>query len=307
MRFSIITPYYKCFNLMRDYFNCLEKQTFRDFEVVVVDDASNDEKAVEISKQLTELEIKNKVISNEKNYGPGVARNIGIQHATGDYIFFLDADDWIASNTMEMIDNLIKENPRLECIAFDYKSVNVSGDETVHSILNSNNEPDLIKNINTSSCGKVYKKKFIAENKLEFYPAYLAEDFYFTISAISLCKEFYHIKEPFYYYKQNSTSIVHNIKDEMIDKIKLIIDELYDREYITIAEKDYFVLREYIYTLIIQRMGKKDEYIVDLLNNYPNKQFKQNLKNLKAHQRVIISLYKMKVYKLVEIGLKICS
>ena len=54
MRFSIITPYYKCFNLMRDYFNCLEKQTFRDFEVVVVDDASNDEKDVEISKQLTE-------------------------------------------------------------------------------------------------------------------------------------------------------------------------------------------------------------------------------------------------------------
>lgn len=88
-KYSVITPMYKSFNLMEKYFNSLEGQTYKDFEVVIVDDCSPNDAydCVLAYSKTSRLDIR--VFKTEKNGGPGIARNIGMENARGgmDYVY----------------------------------------------------------------------------------------------------------------------------------------------------------------------------------------------------------------------------
>jgi len=96
---SVIIPCYNSFQWMERCIAALERQTYRSFEVIVVDDASTDgsyESLVELA-----VSFPLQVIRLEENHGPGHARNVGIEAASGNWIAFCDADDWYADDFIE--------------------------------------------------------------------------------------------------------------------------------------------------------------------------------------------------------------
>lgn len=95
---SIITPVYNASAFLEDTINCVLNQTFQDWEWLLTDDQSTD-RSVAIIQQFSDPRIK--LISADKNGGAGHARNLSLREATGDYITFLDADDFWEPNFLE--------------------------------------------------------------------------------------------------------------------------------------------------------------------------------------------------------------
>ena len=98
---SVITPSFNGFGLMANYWNALEHQTFRDFEVVIVDDASSDDSYDELCKYRSRSRLPITVLRNERNMGPGKSRRRALESARGEWIAFCDCDDWYEVDFLE--------------------------------------------------------------------------------------------------------------------------------------------------------------------------------------------------------------
>lgn len=214
MRYTIITPAYNSWALMKKYFESLENQTFRDFEVIIIDDKSTDDSFFKINeyKQNSTLEIT--VIQNEKNSGPGYSRNRGIELAKGEWITFADSDDWISEEFFEKINNVINNND-CNCVVFDYSAIRnnkIHAATTVYGNHNTGflNLSDSIYDVRNHTFCKVYKKDFIVQNNIVFPELKRCEDVAFVCQALIACKSIYYLKESLYFYNQHSGSLSNN-------------------------------------------------------------------------------------------------
>jgi glycosyltransferase involved in cell wall biosynthesis len=109
--FSVIVPVYQARKYLKKCLKSIAMQSFKNFEIVAVDDASNDESAELIEKfSIQNPDIQIQLYLNAKNLGLGASRNRGISHALGKYVCFLDADDYWESNKLEILYQKIKEN-----------------------------------------------------------------------------------------------------------------------------------------------------------------------------------------------------
>ena len=127
MRFSVIIPLYNKAPYIEKALQSVMAQSFTDYEIIVVDDGSKDESAAIAEKTLAEFSLPNKLIRQE-NAGVSVARNNGANQSQGDYICFLDADDWWAPSFLEEMSGLIDEFPDAGIYGTNYTIVN----ETKH-------------------------------------------------------------------------------------------------------------------------------------------------------------------------------
>ncbi|HBI7120226.1 TPA: glycosyltransferase family 2 protein, partial [Clostridium perfringens] len=105
---SIIVPVYNVESYLSDCLKSLQNQTYSNFEVIVVDDGSKDNSGI-IAKEFCNKDKRFKYIKQE-NKGLGGARNTGLLNAKGEYIFFLDSDDKLTVNAVELMKNKIKNN-----------------------------------------------------------------------------------------------------------------------------------------------------------------------------------------------------
>ncbi len=108
---SIIIPMYNSFKLMKQNLMVLEKNPTSKLEIIIVDDCSKDNSflVLEAEKYAQESELTIKVIQNDKNSGPGFSRNKGIENATGDYITFVDSDDYLSSDFYNKVSLILSE------------------------------------------------------------------------------------------------------------------------------------------------------------------------------------------------------
>lgn len=107
MRFSIVIPVYNVELYLRDCLNSVLGQSFSDWEAICVNDGSTDGSA-DILEEYAEKDERFKVIT-QKNGGTACARNVGLKKAKGDYIFFLDSDDWLETNALQIIADQLNE------------------------------------------------------------------------------------------------------------------------------------------------------------------------------------------------------
>ena len=118
--FSIIVPLYNKESFVRDALNSILKQTYSDYEVIIVNDASTDDSAT-IAK--TFLSEKIRIIQHDKNKGLAAARNTGIQNATSNFITYLDADDVWKPTFLEHIFTLTQEFSEAQIFATNYEEI----------------------------------------------------------------------------------------------------------------------------------------------------------------------------------------
>lgn len=117
MRFSVVVPLYNKENCIRMTLESVKKQSFKDYEVIVVDDGSTDRSLEEARK----IKSENITIIHQQNQGVSVARDTGILHAQGQYIAFLDADDEWEPDYLKTIDHLIEKYPESDMYVTAYR------------------------------------------------------------------------------------------------------------------------------------------------------------------------------------------
>jgi glycosyltransferase involved in cell wall biosynthesis len=223
---SIIMPCYNYGKYVDEAVNSVLDQTFQDFEIIIVNDGSTDNFTNELLSNYNKP--KTKVISI-KNQGPSIARNIGIEHATGEYILPLDADDKIESTYLEKGVELLDKNPKLGIV---YCEAEYIGERVGKWELPPYSfEHFILENMifSTAFFRKSAWKKVGGYNPNMIHGM---EDYDFWISLIELGMEVYRIPESLFYYRvkvESRTTKLNDYNLEMFVQIYHNHEELYSK------------------------------------------------------------------------------
>ena len=177
---SIIIPVYNGTDYLKRCFHSLEHQTYRNLQVVFVNDGSKDH-SLKMLKNYEQVSSFNVMIIDQENAGQGMARNAGIDLAEGKYLLFLDQDDIIDENYIMMLTKEI-EDRQLDIL--------LSGYYTVDNNLKIKDKVTLknttwSKFMNITPWGKIYRRSYISDENIRFIPLVLGEDIGFNFKAYS--------------------------------------------------------------------------------------------------------------------------
>lgn len=207
---SIIVPVYNSEKYLNKCIESILNQTHKNFELILINDGSTDS-SLSICNKYANLDSRIVVIS-KNNEGAGLARNEGLKIAKGDYIGFVDSDDYISPNMYEKMYHSAIENDA-DIVQCGYLKV----DEKDNIIAKSNYQNKIInqgelcfkeyckrKNIDNYSPCKIFKRNILGNIYFGNYS--YSEDAYFIIQAFLNCKKLVVISSNFYYYVQTSGS-----------------------------------------------------------------------------------------------------
>jgi glycosyltransferase involved in cell wall biosynthesis len=185
---SIIIPMFNVEQFLEKCLHSVYQQELNedDFEIVLIDDQSPDDsktKALDLIKYRTNA----KVIIHNTNKGLGGARNTGILESTGQYILFLDADDWYMPKTLSKILSIAEIN-NLDILEFGAQGISVNGEITYTHAASSNICSDGVSYYQKlrymdSACNKLYSRSFLMNNELFFLERLYIEDYEFNTRA----------------------------------------------------------------------------------------------------------------------------
>lgn len=276
VKFSIITPVYNSFYLMSDYFKSLEKQSYKNFEVILVDDGSTDDSYKKLLEYQKVSRLNIKIFSTEKNSGPGCARNIGMDAAVGEWITFLDNDDWVEQTFLYEINNIIKCSD-VNCVIYDLYCQTEKGKTVIPSMYHGEEGrcslEDCIKFVRNHSVGKFYKIKNCRDKSVRFPELIRCEDVGFTSRAIEACGKIYYYKKPLYNYVQRNSSLSNNSKldeKDMVEAFSVIEKELGKKYSDAVKNKSVSDLL-YGGVLMMCKSGKSAKEIKGFIKKYEKK------------------------------------
>lgn len=208
---SVIVPVYNVVNHLEKSINSVLNQTNDDFELILVNDGSTDNSG-KICDEFSKKDSRIKVFHKE-NGGVSSARNLGIDESQGDYILFVDGDDFIEPTLFEDFYNINKEK-NLDLFMFEY-SVDYDNDIQIHKVENywyGNNDTQtaLINTItpNNRLIGvKIYKKALIGNIRFD-ENIILGEDTMFAVEVVQNAKNVFYSEKFYYHYVQSENSAV---------------------------------------------------------------------------------------------------
>lgn len=220
----MITIGIPAYNVEKYITRCLlsvENQSYKDIEVIIVEDCSTNNTLCKIESFLknTESDKTYRLIKNSNNKGAAFNRNRIIKESIGEYIFFLDSDDEIPSNCIELLFNKINNTEYdFVCGGIQYVANNSIYNEFFQNYSSQYQKYAfayfLIKNKFKYHCeiwNKLYRKSFLLNNDLKFIDVKSHEDSIFTFQVMVNCKSFGMIAEPVYKYYQYPKSMSHDI------------------------------------------------------------------------------------------------
>ena len=249
LKISIVVPIYNVEEYLDECVTSLVNQTYNNLEILLVNDGSTDGTAKKIDEWAKKDErIK---VFHKENEGTHSARNLGIANATGEYVMFIDPDDWIDLNTVESLvfeietngadvvrynyvreykgNSLPKQNTLLQEKVYENQEVLRVLRKTVGLV---GEELKNIENLNflASACFSVYRISVIKENKLAFQSIRIFGSFVdglFNLSFLKVAKKFQYLNQYFYHYrKTNPKSATSNYREGFVDKQILLFNEI---------------------------------------------------------------------------------
>lgn len=212
---SVIIPVYNVEKYLSTCLDSVLTQSMIDFEVLLINDGSTDGSA-DICDQYSNKDNRVKVYHKE-NSGPSSARNFGIQKALGEYIMFIDADDYIDQDTFKIV-NFEAERFGADIVVFpifEKKGEVIQIYNIAESYFDDKEskkgflkEVWLKSGLLASPVNKIYKKEIIKNNNILFNEEFcIAEDYLFNMAYIDAARKGLSIKTPLYYYVRHNNSI----------------------------------------------------------------------------------------------------
>lgn len=258
MRLSIIIPIYNAEKYLNECIQSILCEADEETELLLINDGSKDA-SLQICKQYERANIR---VFNNTNHGVSYSRNFGIEQARGEYILFVDSDDFLLQGWHNIVDSALKESPD---IAYFIPSCgNLSKLDILDSMIGFPNCP--LKNM-AAVWSKIYKKTFIIQNNIKFKENIInGEDELFNIQAILCAKKYSFINNSMYYYRDNIYSATHSFNEKFVFSNDLFLIELKKTlsrfKFLTKEQiKEYidFCLLNSLYILIIRIYAIKEK------------------------------------------------
>ena len=253
-KLSIIVPCYNVEKYVSDCLDSLLNQTFKDFEIICVNDGSTDS-TLEILEKYSKKDNRIKIIT-QKNKGLSGARNTGIDAANGDYIAFLDSDDWVSKNFyLKLYEAITKNDCDIAAATIIRKRKNSEkyrvyySEEKIYSTLE-----EKLSACSIPKCcyvwNKLYKADLVKQNK--FTEGVYFEDILWTPEILKKANKLITVPDIAHYYRVNSNSIVKkNSPKKQSDsyRAKKYVINFFDENNIKLSKKERTIVKEIRYFL----------------------------------------------------------
>lgn len=238
---SVIVPVYNVEKYLRQCLDTIINQTLKEIEIILIDDGSTDS-SLTICKEYTKLDGRIKLIHKE-NEGLGYTRNKGLQEATGEFVGFIDSDDWIELDMFEKLYQTAVEKKADTCLGnIKGKKLLFEGKEVKQELL-----PKMIgsKYDGTDYYGMsvwrgIYQLDLIKTHNVQFPSEreLISEDIIFDIQYYSIAQKVVLIDHKFYYYRENLNSLTKRYRENRFDLYKkLYLEEERKIRILTIEEE----------------------------------------------------------------------
>ena len=312
LKISVIVPIYNVENYIHRCIDSILAQTFTDFELILVDDGSPDN-CGKICDEYAKKDSRINVIHKE-NGGLSSARNAGLDIASGDYIVFVDSDDYVEKELLETGVSILRKNSGV-LVSFGFltegenngKKKEFVGYLPTNVEFKTNKEKALFiineicdYRIPWSAWSKFYSREIIEKYKLRFADNRMifAEDFYFSLCYFSFVNKIISIKKPMYHYITRDNSIMgKDVKKRNTSRFEKLAESVYcfysdnkDSSYMM----KYFPL---LYYKIINHALTMDLKLDNVSNYIESKTIMQNeIKNMKLFRSNINKAWKIRKY-----------
>lgn len=209
MKVSVIVPVYNGENYLKERVGNLLNQTLDEIEIIFINDASTDGTLSLLELAKNQFQDRVRVLSQTENHGPGVARNLGLSVATGDYIGFYDADDVVDITMYEKLYNKAMENDAdiVDCAFFresQNKALRHFTEDIVGEISNEKKSAILLGGFVVT---KIFRRELLFEPPVHFREEYGLEDMDFLMGLIAKAKRFNFVEDVLYVYKDSGDSL----------------------------------------------------------------------------------------------------
>ena len=259
-QFSIIIPTYNSSKYISKCITSIINQQFPDFECIIVNDGSTDN-TIELCHSIIKEDPRFFIIENPKN-GVSSARNAGLDRATGNYVLFVDSDDWVEPTLLQ---TLIQKGNNADIIQFDFYQIADNSKNKLH--LNSNFNL-IVQSEGTVVWKRAFKKEII--EKVRFNESiHGGEDYIFTIQAFLNSKSYQYLSDCLYNYNtDNQESIMHtndmeNFTHQLLatNEVEKILKQhnIYQLHTADIRKRYHWCLKEMCYRWI-SLSSRSDSY-----------------------------------------------
>ena len=330
MFFSVIVPVYKVEKYLSDCIKSVLNQTFTDFELILVDDGSPDG-CPALCDTFKKSDDRIKVI-HKPNGGLASARRAGIREATGDYVFNLDSDDKIASDTLEYAYKIIKDT-NCDLLSFSYqwvengKTIHITNDCLDEGFYDEANikkyiYPKLLmdKNMDHISyylSGKAIKRGLLTPNQLAVSETIsLGEDLCCVVPCYLQAKSVYISKKTAYLYTIRNDSLSKEFNTKQINLVENVIHEISKNDFTNVVDFEEQLVRYSCFMcfaiLASAAEGNHFKSIKDLKNNIIHSVHREKIlcaefENISLKSRISIFLMKKQCYRTAFYFLNFCK
>ena len=298
MKLSIILPVYNVEEYLEECLESLINQDYQNYEIIAVNDGSKDN-SLTILKKYEKKYPKLLKVYDKENGGLSSARNYGIEKSNGEYLFFVDSDDYILPNNKNDI------------IVFPF----LAGTSIEHSKLDPMSNNQIKDNRKRFIIGKpcapnkVCKKTLFTKNNISYLEGVYYEDLATSPKLSLYTKKITFIEEPLYFYRLRPNSIMNN-KDynPKVDTIFKVLEQLrtyFDKQYQ--EELEYLHIEHLLRSASIRYLDfnscqkQLDQIVSTIKENYPNWRKNKYYQKENIKKKIMCNLFYNKQYKLISL------
>lgn len=282
VKISVIVPVYNAGKYLEECLSHITGQSFTDIEIICIDDGSTDNSA-DILNDFAESDSRFKIISQE-NRGLGAARNRGIELAKGDYVYFMDADDYLELTALEESYE-ISQKYGLDFLIFKIRNFNDRTNEEIHddyysmphlkervgaNVFNYCDVTDIGLKLAVNAYGTFFKRDFIGD--LRFPEGLLFEDNVFFAQALFRAERIYFYDRFLYNRRVHDGSLSNTPSTAMLDTIDItdmLLDLVNEYGYVRHKRELYYRIFNNIYSIFEDAPdGLKDELFPEIKRRY---------------------------------------
>ena len=259
---SVIIPVYQVSEYVERCVRSVMAQGYTDMECIIVDDATEDDSIAKCKELIRTYDglIQFHILHHDHNRGLSAARNTGTEAAKGDYLYYLDSDDYIAPDCIERLASVVHDNPSIEMVQGNCM-MSGDGTETLlyrqdHPIETKNKDETrkafyINRNIYISVWNKLLKKSFVEKYRIYCREGLVFEDLLWTFYLLKDLKRAYLCSDITYYYCLRPASILVAAKPTSVGCYTIIFDEIF--HHLTVGKEQeeikgflYYFIKRYL-------------------------------------------------------------
>jgi len=226
IKISVIVPVYNTEKYLKECLDTIINQTLKEIEIILINNGSTD-RSGEILDYYKNCDNRIKIIENKKNITAGAARNQGLEVATGEYLSFLDSDDYFELNMLEEVYEKCKSGNTdigiFDATAFDNQTKESLWEvrapyfliKRFEEIIYTNKCKDVLFNISQPCAwNKIFKTDFIKREDIKFQDIFAGNDLFFVCKALLLSNSISYINKSFLHYRQNRNESLTTVRNK---------------------------------------------------------------------------------------------